>query len=125
LNFMNDLIKKHPSFKEHRNIIEKSELNHKNCGAGWRSTIIQYDNKERPCTMFETKYATKNFDNIELRRKFYNLKAPNNKDCKDCPHLKFCKTCICRGWTKANKIGIENCNWALSNDVKEIMKQLK
>ncbi len=112
----------HPAFRKMS--FSTDDFCFNNCGAGWKSCLVQPDLKLRPCGMFPIEYSSNILENSDFRKKMYNLQAPSEKFCGECKNIYFCKNCIYRGWVRAQEIGINKCKWATLNNVEGIMNSL-
>jgi len=84
----------------------KNEFNI-NCGAGWRSVVIDPKLRIRPCVVSDSEkdvigkispyYPKSSFEAIkDVTSVYANLEVPNKKICKDCKFLNFCIPCPLR-----------------------------
>jgi len=117
-----DQLEGHPAMKEFK--LSGNFYLDNNCGAGWKSCLVQPDLKLRPCGMFPPEYSSNILKNKEFRKKMYLLSCPNNEVCDNCKYLYFCKGCIFRGWIKAQEIGLINCKWVMDFNVERLMNDL-
>ncbi|GAB6116880.1 subtilosin maturase AlbA [Thermoanaerobacter brockii subsp. lactiethylicus] len=96
----------------------------KNCGAGWKSVVIDPNFNVRPCVMADLSsdvigkidpYNPKTFfENYKDVVFFYaNADVPEREICGDCKFLNFCTPCILRvrKVIEERLIEIEKCKW--------------
>ncbi len=102
-------------------------MNTSNCGAGWRSVVIDPYGNLRPCLLLSTKEL--NLGNIkkssveeifckDIFAYLYNLSCAKKEICGECNNLPFCEFCFARPLTKYDRKN--PCIWARSQRIQEI-----
>ncbi|KKB33131.1 radical SAM/SPASM domain-containing protein [Bacillus thermotolerans] len=103
-----------------------------NCGAGWRSVVMDPHGNLRPCALFPKNFSlgnlkTQDYKKIfsgEIVNKLWQLQAPQQSSLcsKECPFSSYCSGCYLKG-LNANKNHREHhCNWTKGQSLEPLLE---
>lgn len=131
LKYEDNLLKE---YKDIIPIIPYSKKNSDNCGAGWRSIVIDPFGNVRPCALFPKTFSLGNVINSsyedvfssEMVTQLWRLQAPRvSKNCQDgCPFNQYCGGCYLKGLNANKNHRFELCSWTKNEKLGNIVSIL-
>lgn len=99
----------------------------RNCGAGYKSVVLDPTGAVRPCLILAKEYLTignlleqsvaEVFSNPIVQR-IYEHCSPNKQVCGECEHSLYCRYCSVRGiLTQSKRQSL--CQWIVSNELQQ------
>lgn len=122
--FANELEKLNKELPNFVGIIEGDfpDKNARNCGAGSRTIVFDYQGESRPCALFPLEFSRlKVHTNLFIRQRLAEIISPREEVCGGCSFINFCRGCLLRGWLKFTEI---NCEWGKSQKISEVFSSV-
>ncbi|AKP46488.1 MULTISPECIES: subtilosin maturase AlbA [Bacillus] len=119
-------------FKDLIPIIPYERKRVSNCGAGWRSIVVDPYGNVRPCALFPKTFSlgnilTDSYENIfksPIVHKLWKLQSPKfSEHCKKgCPFNGYCGGCYLKGLNANKHHRTNTCSWAKNENLEDILQ---
>ncbi|MGS3970862.1 radical SAM protein [Staphylococcus pseudintermedius] len=105
-----------------------------NCGAGWRSIVMDPNGNIRPCALFPKEFVIGNLKeqsykdvfSSEIVNRLYSLQSPQkSKFCSDeCSFKDYCAGCYLKGLNSNKNHRTNYCGWVKNQKLENLVEQI-
>ncbi|PCF85758.1 radical SAM/SPASM domain-containing protein [Staphylococcus delphini] len=123
--------------KENKDIIPLISINENkanNCGAGWRSIVMDPNGNIRPCALFPKEFKIGNLKDSsyeevfssDIVNKLWKLQSPQSSSLcsKECPFSDYCTGCYLKGLNTNKNHRKDKCSWIKEQKLEPLMENI-